>query len=56
VADYALFIGWGSLVRDQRLGMVEGVELLAGHGAWSKLSSVRRHGDYLFMRYRTRPA
>ena len=38
---------------DKRLGMVEGVELLPGHGAWSKLSSVRRHGDYLFLRYRT---
>ena len=37
---------------DKRLGMVEGVELLPGHGAWSKLSSVRRHGDYLFLRYR----
>ena len=38
---------------DKRLGMVEGVELLPGHGAWSSLSSVRRHGDYLFLRYRT---
>ena len=38
---------------DNRLGMVEGVELLPGHGAWSKLASVRRHGDYLFLRYRT---
>ena len=38
---------------DKRLGMVEGVELLPGHGAWSRLSSVRRHGDYLFLRYRT---
>ena len=37
---------------DKRLGMVEGVELLPGHGAWSSLSSVRRHGDYLFLRYR----
>jgi riboflavin biosynthesis pyrimidine reductase len=40
----------------RRLGMVEGVELLPGHGAWSRLSSVRRHGDYLFLRYRTRSA
>jgi len=39
---------------DRRLGMVEGVELLPGHGAWSSLSSVRRHGDYLFLRYRTK--
>jgi riboflavin biosynthesis pyrimidine reductase len=38
---------------EKRLGMVEGVELLPGHGAWSSLSSVRRHGDYLFLRYRT---
>ena len=38
---------------DKRLGMVEGVELLPGHGAWSSLSSVRRHADYLFLRYRT---
>jgi riboflavin biosynthesis pyrimidine reductase len=38
---------------ERRLGMVEGVELLPGHGAWSSLSSVRRHGDYLFLRYRT---
>src|SRR5258708_23965069 len=37
---------------DKRLGMVQGVELLPGHGAWSKLSSVTRHGDYLFLRYR----
>ena len=37
---------------EKRLGMVDGVELLPGHGAWSKLTSVRRHGDYLFLRYR----
>ncbi|MEO8744022.1 MAG: dihydrofolate reductase family protein [Candidatus Dormiibacterota bacterium] len=37
----------------KRLGMVEGVELLPKSGAWSKLLSARRHGDYLFMRYRT---
>ena len=41
---------------DKRLGMVEGIELLPGHGAWSGLSSVRRHGDYLFLRYRTKSA
>jgi riboflavin biosynthesis pyrimidine reductase len=41
---------------EKRLGMVDGVELLPGPGAWSRLASVRRHGDYLFMRYRTRPA
>jgi riboflavin biosynthesis pyrimidine reductase len=38
---------------DKRLGMVEGVELLPGHGVWSNLVSARRHGDYLFLRYRT---
>ena len=37
---------------DKRLGMVEGVELLPGRAAWTSLSSVRRHGDYLFLRYR----
>jgi len=35
----------------QRLGMVAGVELLPDHGAWSRLLSARRHGDFLFMRY-----
>ena len=38
---------------EKRLGMVEGVELLPGRGVWSGLASVRRHGDYLFLRYRT---
>jgi riboflavin biosynthesis pyrimidine reductase len=38
---------------EKRLGMVEGVELLPKHGAWSRLLSARRHGDYLFLRYRT---
>jgi riboflavin biosynthesis pyrimidine reductase len=37
---------------ERRLGMVEGVELLPQHGAWSSLLSARRHGDYLFLRYR----
>jgi hypothetical protein len=32
--------------------MVEGVELLPAKGAWSKLLSVRRHGEYLFLRYK----
>jgi riboflavin biosynthesis pyrimidine reductase len=39
-----------------RLGMVEGVELLPKRGVWSTLSSARRHGDYLFLRYRFRPS
>jgi riboflavin biosynthesis pyrimidine reductase len=37
---------------EDRLGMVEGVELLPNHGPWSGLLSVRRHRDYLFLRYR----
>jgi riboflavin biosynthesis pyrimidine reductase len=37
---------------EKRLGMVEGFELLPKHGAWSSLLSARRHGDYLFLRYR----
>ena len=37
--------------REPRLGMVEGIELLPANGAWSKLLSARRHGDYLFLRY-----
>jgi riboflavin biosynthesis pyrimidine reductase len=38
---------------EKRLGMVEGVEFLPDHGAWSSLMSARRHGEYLFLRYRT---
>ena len=38
---------------ERRLGMVEGVELLPNRGVWSTLLSARRHGDYLFLRYRT---
>jgi riboflavin biosynthesis pyrimidine reductase len=38
---------------EDRLGMVEGVELLPKRGVWSTLLSARRHGDYLFLRYRT---
>ena len=37
--------------REQRLGMVEGLELLPGRGLWSRLLSARRHGDFLFLRY-----
>jgi riboflavin biosynthesis pyrimidine reductase len=36
---------------ERRLGMVEGVELLPDGGAWGRLLSARRHGDYLFLRY-----
>ncbi|GAC1507926.1 MAG: dihydrofolate reductase family protein [Candidatus Dormibacteraceae bacterium] len=38
---------------ESRLGMVEGVELLPNRGGWGSLLSARRHGDYLFLRYRT---
>jgi riboflavin biosynthesis pyrimidine reductase len=37
--------------REDRMGMVEGVELLPDAGAWGRLLSARRHGDYLFVRY-----
>ncbi len=37
---------------ERRLGMVEGVELLPKRGVWSTLLSARRHGDFLFLRYR----
>lgn len=40
----------------ERLGMVAGVELLPDHGVWSRLLSVRRHGDFLFTRYGLKPA
>lgn len=36
---------------DRRLGMVEGEVLLPERGAWSRLLTARRHGDYLFLRY-----
>jgi riboflavin biosynthesis pyrimidine reductase len=36
---------------DSRLGMVAGAEFLPGHGVWSKLLSLRRHGDFVFLRY-----
>lgn len=36
---------------EPRLGMVEGVELLPTKGDWSKLLSLRKHGEYLFLRY-----
>ena len=42
--------------KENRLGMVEGVELLPMAGVWGALLSARRHGDYLFLRYRTRAA
>ena len=36
----------------QRLGLVEGTTFGGGQGRWSKLISVRRAGDDLFLRYR----
>lgn len=41
--------------RGERLGMLAGVELLPDHGVWSRLLSVRRHGDFLFTRYGLKP-
>jgi riboflavin biosynthesis pyrimidine reductase len=38
--------------KERRFGMVEGVELLPSMPVWSGLLSARRHGDYLFLRYR----
>jgi riboflavin biosynthesis pyrimidine reductase len=38
--------------REERLGMLAGVELLPGRGVWSRLLSVRRQADFLFLRYR----
>jgi riboflavin biosynthesis pyrimidine reductase len=37
--------------QDTRLGMVAGVELLPDRGVWGRLLSLRRQGDYLFLRY-----
>ena len=37
--------------RDARLGMVAGVEFLPAQGVWTRLLSIRRHGDFLFLRY-----
>lgn len=42
--------------KEERLGMVEGVELLPNAGVWSRLLSARRHGDHLFVRYGLRTA
>jgi riboflavin biosynthesis pyrimidine reductase len=35
-----------------RLGFVEGTSFGGGHGRWATLSSIRRAGDDLFLRYR----
>lgn len=37
--------------RETRLGMIAGLELLPDRGAWASLASVRRSGNYLFLRY-----
>jgi riboflavin biosynthesis pyrimidine reductase len=37
--------------REERLGMVAGVELLPQRQLWSRLVSARRNGDFLFLRY-----
>jgi riboflavin biosynthesis pyrimidine reductase len=36
---------------EKRLGMIAGAELLPEHGAWARLLSARRHGEFLFLRY-----
>lgn len=36
---------------DQRLGMIAGVDLLPARQEWSRLVSLRRHEDFLFLRY-----
>jgi riboflavin biosynthesis pyrimidine reductase len=36
---------------EERMGMVAGVEFLPNRQIWSRLASVRRHGDFLFLRY-----
>jgi len=37
--------------KENRLGMVAGVEFLPEKGRWGSLVSARRHGDFLFLRY-----
>lgn len=36
---------------EPRLGMIAGLELLPSRGEWTKLLTVRRHGEFLFLRY-----
>ena len=38
----------------ERLGLVEGIALPPGDARWDHLESVRRSGDHLFLRYRSR--
>ncbi len=40
---------------NHRLGFVEGTSFGGGHGRWATLSSIRRAGDDLFLRYRFEP-
>ncbi|MGH7765217.1 MAG: dihydrofolate reductase family protein [Candidatus Dormibacteraceae bacterium] len=42
--------------KENRLGMVAGVEFLPDKGVWARLAGVRRHGDFLFLRYRSATA
>jgi riboflavin biosynthesis pyrimidine reductase len=39
-----------------RLSFVEGTSFSGGHGRWATLSSIRRAGDDLFLRYRFEPS
>jgi riboflavin biosynthesis pyrimidine reductase len=38
-----------------RLALVEGMRFGEGQGRWSNLASIRRAGDYVFLRYRLEP-
>jgi riboflavin biosynthesis pyrimidine reductase len=40
---------------DHRLSLVEGASFGGGLGRWATLSSIRRAGDDLFLRYRFEP-
>jgi riboflavin biosynthesis pyrimidine reductase len=46
---------FGRDATDHRLGFVEGMSFGGGHGRWAKLSSIRRAGDDIFLRYRFGP-
>ena len=41
---------------EPRLGMIAGLELLPSRAEWTKLLTVRRHGDFLFLRHALRSA
>jgi riboflavin biosynthesis pyrimidine reductase len=39
---------------ESRMGMVAGAEFLPGNGRWSRLLTVHRHADFVFLRYALR--